>query len=111
MSHYRTFKDYYRDCVQQDLKHYFPDLVGYNRFTEIMSSIHMPLTTYLYSRLGEKTGLYYVDSTPLKICHNKRIYWHKTFDEITERGKTSMWWFLGFKLHVVINNKGELVAF
>lgn len=111
LSHYRTFKDYYRDCVQQDLHHYFPDLVSYNRFTEIMSSVLLPLTAYLYSRLGEKTGLYYVDSTPLKVCHNKRIYRHKTFKGIAERGKTSMGWFFGFKLHVVINHNGELVAF
>ncbi|RUQ78105.1 IS982 family transposase [Legionella septentrionalis] len=111
LSHYRTFKDYYRDCVQEDLRSYFPDLVSYNRFTEIMSSVLIPLTAYLYSRLGEKTGLYYVDSTPLEVCHNKRIYRHKTFEGIAERGKTSMGWFFGFKLHVVINHKGELVAF
>lgn len=111
LSHYRTFKDYYRDCVQQNMKHYFPKLVSYNRFTEIMSSVLVPLAAYLYSRLGEKTGLYYVDSTPLEVCHNKRIYRHKTFKGIAERGKTSMGWFFGFKLHVVINHKGELAAF
>ncbi|WP_028389283.1 IS982 family transposase [Legionella fairfieldensis] len=111
LSHYRTFKDYYRDCVQKDMRNYFPELVSYNRFTEIMSSVLIPLTAYLYSRLGKKTGLYYVDSTPLAVCHNKRIYRHKTFDGIAERGKTSMGWFFGFKLHVVINHEGELVAF
>jgi hypothetical protein len=111
LSHYRTFKDYYRDCVQQNMKVYFPNLVSYNRFTEIMSSVLIPLTAYLYSRLGEKTGLYYVDSTPLEVCHNKRIYRHKTFEGIAERGKTSMGWFFGFKLHAVINHKGELVSF
>lgn len=111
LSHYRTFKDYYRDCVQKDMKKYFPDLVSYNRFTEIKSSVVLPLTAYLYSKLGRKTGLYYVDSTPLAVCHNKRIYRHKTFKGIAQRGKTSMGWFFGFKLHVVINNEGELVSF
>lgn len=111
LSHYRTFKDYYQDCIRQDMNDYFPDLVSYNRFTEIMSTILIPLTTYLYSRLGEKTGLYYVDSTPLEVCHNKRIYRHKTFEGIAERGKTSMGWFFGFKLHIVINHKGEIVSF
>lgn len=65
LSHYRTFKDYYHDCVQAEMNNYFPDLVSYNRFTEIMSSIITPLTAYLCSRLGKKTGLYYVDSTLL----------------------------------------------
>lgn len=37
LSHYRTFKDYYRDCVEISLKPYFPKLVSYNRFVEIMA--------------------------------------------------------------------------
>lgn len=77
----------------------------------MMSYILIPLSAYLYSRQGEKTGLYYVDSMPLQVCHNKRIPRHRTFQDIAQRGKTSMWWFLGFKLHVVINPQGELVCF
>lgn len=111
LSHYRTFKDYYQNCIEQEMKGYFPDLVSYNRFTEIMATILMPLTAYLHSCSGEKTGLYYVDSTPLEVCHNKRIYRHKTFEGIAERGKSSMGWFFGFKLHTVINHKGEIVSF
>jgi len=79
LSHYRTFKDYYRHCVEAHLKSYFPKLISYNRFVEVMSSMMMPLSAYLLSRLGKKTGLYYVDSTPLRCCHNRRIHRHKTF--------------------------------
>ncbi|HCU5990108.1 TPA: transposase [Legionella pneumophila] len=102
LSHYRTFKDYYCECVEMDMKSYFPKLVSYNRFVEIMSSVVTPLSAYLLSHMGKKTGLYYVDSTTLKICHNKRIHRHKTFAGIAERGKSSMGWFFGFKLHLVI---------
>lgn len=111
LSHYRTFKDYYLDCVQVHLKTYFPNLVSYNRFIELMVSVITPLSAYLLSRMGEKTGLYYGDSSPLKACHNRRIYRHKTFLGIAERGKTSMGWFYGLKLHVVINHRGELISF
>ena len=111
LSHYRTFKDYYQNCVARDMRWYFPNLVSYNRFTEIMATILVPLTAYLHSCSGEKTGLYYVDSTPLQVCHNKRIYRHKTFKGIAERGTSSMGWFFGFKLHTVINHKGEIVSF
>ncbi|HEN4771761.1 TPA: hypothetical protein U5499_003143 [Legionella pneumophila] len=97
LSHYRTFKDYYRECVEMDMKSYFPKLVSYNRFVEIMSSVVTPLSAYLLSHMGKKTGLYYVDSTTLKVCHNKRIHRHKTFAGIAERGKSSMGWFFGFK--------------
>ncbi|KTD16843.1 membrane-associated, metal-dependent hydrolase [Legionella jordanis] len=111
LSHYRTFKDYYRECVEMDMKSYFPKLVSYNRFVEIMLSVVTPLSPYLLSHMGKKTGLYYVDSTTMKVCHNKRIHRHKTFAGIAERGKSSMGWFFGFKLHLVINHLGELIAF
>lgn len=111
LSHYRTFKDYYRNCVEQSMKTYFPKLISYSRFVEVMSSIFMPLATYLLSHSGKRTGLYYVDSTKLDVCHNKRIGRHKTFRGIAERGKTSMGWFFGMKLHLVINQEGELISF
>jgi len=89
LSHYRTFKDFYIECVQEDLNTYF-NLVSYNRFIEIQSSVVMELTAYLLSKRGKETNLYYVDSTSLKVCHNKRIYRHKVFQGIAQRGKSSM---------------------
>ena len=47
LSHYRTFKDYYEDCVEDHLKPYFPELVSYNRFLELMLLTFSPLTAYL----------------------------------------------------------------
>jgi hypothetical protein len=111
LSHYRTFKDYYLECVTKNMTSYFPRLVSYNRFVEIMSSVFMPLTGYLLSHRGKQTGLYYIDSSKLEVCHNRRIYRHKTFRGIAERGKTSMGWFFGMKLHFVINHLGELMSF
>lgn len=111
LSHYRTFKDYYIDCVQQELKKYFPNLVSYNRFLELKSNVLVALTAYVLSKAGKKTNLYYLDSTTLKVCHNKRIYRNKVFKDIATRGKSSMGWFYGFKLHLVINHQGELISF
>ncbi len=59
---------------------------------------------------GEKTGLYVVDSSCLKICHNKRIARHKVFEGLAERGKTTTGWFFGFKLHLIINHKGAIAG-
>lgn len=70
----------------------------------------MPLTILLHSLSGEETGIYFADSTPLKVCYNRRIYNHKVFDGIATRGKSTMGSFFGFKLHVVINHKGEIMA-
>ena len=111
LSHYRTFKDYYHDCVLRYLKPYFPDLVSYNRFLELKSSVIPLLATFMNHKTGDKTGMYYIDSTTLKVCRNQRIYRHKTFKDIAARGKSSMGWFFGFKLHLVINHKGELMSF
>jgi hypothetical protein len=110
LSHYRTFKDFYYES-EHWLKLYFPKLVSYNRFVEIQGSVFVLLTAYLLSKSGKKTGLYYIDSTPLKVCHNRRIYRHKVFKGLAARGKSSMGWFFGFKLNLVINQKGELISF
>lgn len=111
LSHYRTFKDYYHACVLIDLRAYFPQVVSYNRFVELMPHVLLPLLAYLLARKGQITGQYYVDSTDLPVCHNRRIYHHATFRGIAQRGKTSVDWFYGLKLHLVINQLGELMSF
>ena len=65
---------------------------------------------FLASRMGRKTDIYYIDSTPLPVCHNRRIAKHKVFTGLAARGKTSMGWFFGFKLHIVFNHQREIVA-
>jgi hypothetical protein len=111
LSHYRTFKDFYLNCVCGSLKKEFPKLVSYNRFIELMPTALLPLAVLLYQSKGQETGRYYIDSTPLAVCHNLRIARHKVFKDIAQRGKTSTGWFFGFKLHLVFNHQGELMSF
>ena len=111
MSHYRTFKDFYQNCILQDMKAYFPQALSYSRFVECQSAALVVLTAYLLAKTGKHTGLYYIDSTTLKVCHNKRIYRHKTFKKVARRSKSTMGWFFGFKLHIAVNHQGELMSF
>ena len=110
-SGYRTFKHYYLRHVQQHLRSEFPKLVSYNRFVRLMQRALVPLTIYLYTRRGTCTGISFMDSTPIKVCHNRRIRRHKVFARLAARGKTSMGWFYGFKLHLVVNEYGEILSF
>ena len=72
----------------------------------------MPLFGYLMSAcLGSVTGISFIDSTAIKVCGNKRINRHRVFDGLAARGKSTMGWFYGFKLHLVINDRGDLLAF
>lgn len=111
LSHYRTFKDFYEGCLLRSLRCYFPVFVSYNRFVEIQNRVVPLLMMYMVSKAGRETGVYYVDATSLKVCHNRRISRHKTFKDIAQRGKTSMGWFYGFKLHLVVNHRGEIMSF
>lgn len=71
-----------------------------------------PLALFIKKALlGKCTGISFVDSTPLRLCRNQRIHVHKTFNGIAQRGKCSMDWFFGFKLHLICNEKGELLNF
>src|SRR6266446_2127224 len=107
-SAYRNFKSYYTEHVLKHLAGEFPRLVSYNRFVELMSSAMIPFCCYLETRKGQCSGISFIDSTSLKVCHNRRIYSHKVFETSARRGKTSVDWFYGFKLHLVINDQGEL---
>jgi transposase len=110
-SHYRDFKAYYTQHVMVHLRSEFPHLVSYNRFVELMPGALLPLCVYLYSRLAVCHGLGFIDSTPLPVCHNKRIRRHKVFAGLAARGKTSLGWFYGFKLHLIVDDHGDLLAF
>jgi hypothetical protein len=110
-SNYRTFKHFYQEYVCVGLRQDFPKLVSYNRFIELIPGTCVPLCAYLQSRKGEVTGIAFVDSTPLKVCHNRRIHQPHVFKELAQRGKTSIGWFYGFKLHLIVNDQGDLLAF
>lgn len=109
-SRFRDFKAYYA-FVCDHQRDEFPNLVSYERFVKLMSRVGVPLFVYLHLCQGDCTGISFVDSTPLKVCHNKRIPQHRVFEGFAARGKTTMGWFYGFKLHSVINHHGEIVAF
>jgi hypothetical protein len=110
-SGYRNFKDYYRKEVCQLLRDEFPKLVSYNRFIELMPAALVPLCFYLQTRKGKTAGVAFIDSLPIAVCHNRRIHSHKVFAQIAQRGKSSVDWFFGFKLHLIINDQGELLSF
>jgi len=111
-SHYRNFKAYYAEKVLPQWRSEFPRLVSYSRFVEYIPSVLVPLAVYLHTCcLGDCTGISFVDSTSLDVCLNQRIHSHKVFAGLAARGKTSMGWFYGFKLHLVINDRGEILQF
>ena len=109
-SHYRDFKAYYCEHVLRHLQTEFPGLVSYTRFVDYIPSALFPLCAYFkYTCLGDCTGISFIDSTSLDVCLNQRISSHKVFAVLAGRGVTSTGWFFGFKLHLVINDRGEIL--
>jgi Transposase DDE domain len=109
-SHYRDFNHYYTTYVATHLRPYFPALVSDSRFVALRPRALVPLCGYLHTRKGRCTGITFVDSPPLAVCHNRRIARHQVFAGYATIGKSSMGWFLGFKLHLRVNDEGELLA-
>lgn len=109
-SHYRTFKAYYTHHVLQHLRAEFPRLVGYARFVQLMPRVLSLLCACLFSLFGACSGISFVDSTFIAVCDNRRIHSHKVFAGLARRGRGSMGWRFGFKLHLVVNDAGELLA-
>ena len=109
---FRNFKHFYIGYVQKHMQNEFPNTVSYNRFTELMQNNLLPLTMFLKTCcLGNCTGISFVDSTPVRVCKNKRIKRNRVFKDIANIGKSTMGWFYGFKLHLIINDKGEILNF
>jgi hypothetical protein len=108
---YRNFKTFYTGFLKVYWLKYFPKIPSYQRFVELMSRAIFPLTFFIQLNAGIKTGIYYIDGSCLPVCHIKRSKRNKVFEKIAEYGKTSVGWFFGLKIHLIINNLGELIAF
>lgn len=111
MARFRDFKNFYKGYLLCFHGSAFPRLPTYERFVALMNRAIFPMTLFVQINSGKKTGIYYIDSTSLPVCELKRSRRHKTFESVAEYGKTSVGWFFGLKLHIVINDKGELIAF
>jgi len=115
MFHFGTFdnfKHYYLHFICVHLKNDFPKRLSYNRFIEIEQRVFIQMMFFINTLcFGKCTGITFVDSTKISVCHNKRIKRNKVFEGFAHSGKSTMGWFYGFKLHLVCNDKGELLSF
>jgi hypothetical protein len=112
LGQFRNLKHFYLFHVKQNLQKEFPDVVSYNRFVELQRKAAFPMVVFLrLFCMGKCTGISFIDSTPLRVCHSKREHSNKVFKGIAQKGKSTIGWFFGFKLHLVINDKGEILEF
>src|SRR4051812_32038087 len=106
-SHDRTFKHFYLGLVLAGERGEFPGLPRDTRFVELIPLTLLPLGAYLPTRQGQPTGLPLIDSLPLRVCHHRRLSSHQVFAGLARRGQGSRGWFYGFKLPLVIHDRGE----
>ncbi len=109
-SGYKNFKTFYLNYLMKYHHRLFPNLVSYNRFIELMKKITELLALYLTSRFEKATGISYIDSTPIQVCKPKRMSRNKVFKGVAKKGKSTIGWFFGFKVHIIINECGGLLA-
>ena len=109
-SGYKNFKTYYTKYVEKELKNDFT-IVSYNRFVWWTPLALLPLICFVMWCCcnGKRTGIYFIDSTKISACNNRRVHMNKVFKGFASWGKTSMGWFWGFKLHLLVNQYGELI--
>jgi len=109
---FTNFKHFYSQYVCKHLLDLFPDLLSYTRFVQLQCRVMLPLILYLKLKgLGKSRGINYIDSTLLRVCHIKREKQNRVFEGFAAKGKSTMGWFFGFKLHLIVNDKGELLSF
>ena len=112
LMHCRDIKFFYLHHIKVHHQQDFPHTVSYNRFVELQQKALLPMVIFLQMCcLGKCTGISFIDSTPIRVCHIKREHSHKTFQGMATKGKSTIGWFFGFKLHLVINDRGEIIQF
>lgn len=109
-SGFRDLKKFYTTIVCKYWHKDFPNLLSYNRFVEVQRDSLVLLAAFMQTRLGECSGISFIDSTKLAVCNNLRIKQNKVFRDVAKRGKTTTGWFYGFKLHLVVSDCGEILA-
>ena len=110
-SSFRNLKHFYL-FVRAHMQKNFPHTASYNRFVKLQRKVCIHLAIFLETKsLGQCTGISFIDSTPIRSCHIKREKQHKTFKEFARKGKSTLGWFYGFKLHLIINDKGGYLIF
>lgn len=109
-SPFKHFKAFYIHGVQDKYRSCFRELPSYPRFVALMPRLLLPFCLLIQALRGAETGIYFADSTKLAVCHNRRIARHRVFHGLAARGKTTMGWFFGFKLHIIVNDRAEIMA-
>lgn len=110
-SGYKCFEYYYKNKVLKELGEYFPRVPTYETFLQYIPKGALYLWLLYTCARSDRTGLYYIDSKRLQVCHLKRQHSNKVFKDLARKGKSSMGWFLGFKLHLVVNQVVQVVTF
>jgi len=108
-SGYREFKKFYLE-IYNNYRYLFPNIVSYSRFVQLQPRAVLGLWGYINCRKSIPTGLAFIDSTKIAVCGNKRISRNKVFKDVAKIGKSTMGWFFGFKLHLIINEYGEILS-
>jgi hypothetical protein len=106
----KNFKAFYIKFILGFYKDEFPKAPFYARFVSLIKRVSFKMMLLLKCLLSKASDISFVDSTPIKVCHNKRIFTHKVFAGLANRGKSSMGWFFGFKLHAAIDKQGNLIG-
>lgn len=107
---FRNFKTFYNSYVCYYLRREFPYLVSYERFVALMPRTVLPFMALLQKMRGKSRGIAFIDSTTLKVCHIKRERKNKVFAGIAKKSASTMGWFFGFKLHLIVNDIGEIIS-
>ena len=113
LSGYKCFECFYKSLEYNYLGLYFPKLPNIKSFYERQkkTSVYLIGVLLMKSSLSQKNGIFFIDSTKIEVCKPLRMSRNKTFRHYAKKSKTSTGWFFCFKLHLVINELGEIVRY
>lgn len=110
---HKSWKDYYRYLKSHHHGVTVGVLPAYKNF---MACVHR-MTRYaivflevLRKVCKQGVTLQFADSSKLEVCRIKREFTHRVAKGCATKSRSTMGWYYGFKLHLVVSTDGQLLA-
>ena len=100
---YQLIQHHYKDC--------FPVLPDYSNFVRHSHRLIPKLIEVLSQSLDTGVNIGFADSTMLPVCKPVRADRHKVAQGVAAFGKNHQGWHYGFKLHAMVNDRGQFCSF
>ena len=101
----------YHKMIRELMSDKVPKLPNYENFMKATNKSTVFILAFMNFLMEmnrkKESEIHYMDSTPITVCMNHKIYSHKVTKGIARRSKSTKGWWYGFKMSGICNEQGD----